>query len=142
MNHLSAYRRPAEESIDLYPGLVVWDARQSGSITIGRSRLPVWAVIADLVHGGWPAVLKGWDYIEDDYDFDTDDMTAFLAYLLEARGEFGRLLLTLANAERVEGEAEQAMTLPAAWWKDPDLSKPVADQLKRCLAVLEERETP
>ena len=39
------WRNPAEESLGLYPGLVVDDGRQSGSITVGQSRLPLWSFI-------------------------------------------------------------------------------------------------
>lgn len=157
-------RRPYEESTDLYPGFVVDDGRVTGSITFGQSRLPVWAVLGDLIcGGGWPSVIHGYAWPDDAQDLHgvTDsDLCELLYNLLEARGEFGRLLLTIANAERLErdaqdeamaeqapGEAvvrialsdeEEGVHLPAAWWEDPVLSAPVREQLQRCLDVLPE----
>lgn len=155
------WREPADETTDLYPGLVVHDGRVTGSITIGRSRLPVWAIIGHLVQGGWGEVTDDWDYIESDYGFTGSDLNLFLYYLMECRGEFGRLLLALAYAERREcdrrdvvldeatgGEGglvnvtpgdPDAVELPPAWWEDPELSAPVVDQLRRCLTVLTDR---
>lgn len=128
------WREPAEESDDLYPGLCVHDGRQSGSITVGCSRLPVWAFI-------WPAIVHGWDqeaewgYEPSQYGWDADKMGAFLHNLMELRGEFGRLLLVLADAERCE-RVRPRWDGPA-WWETKKHRKRVADQLRRCLAVLE-----
>jgi hypothetical protein len=47
------WREPSEESVDLYPGLVVHDGRVSGSITTGRSRLPLWAFMFVAIRDGW-----------------------------------------------------------------------------------------
>jgi hypothetical protein len=99
---LKAVTTDEGESLGLYPGLVVHDGRVSGSITIGRSRLPLWAVACAFAQGGWPEVLMGWDYIEGDYSFTLKDMTGFLSHLLEMRNDFGRLLLVLANARRLD----------------------------------------
>jgi hypothetical protein len=127
------WREPDEDSIGLYPNLVVHDGRVSGSITIGRSRLPLWAIIGEYSLGGWDGVLAGWDYIEADYKFTNRDFAAFLYYLLEQRGEFGRLLLVLADAERCEHRRPGG----PAWWQTKRHRKRVADQMRRCLAVLE-----
>lgn len=140
------WREPDEESLDLYPGLVVHDGRVSGSITFGPTRLPLWA-----------PVLRFEDALED-YGADPAEVQAaecFLHDLLEMRGEFGRLLLVLADAERRDSEREDealepygpvvditpgrpgAVELPPPWWHDADLRAPVIDQLRRCLAALE-----
>ena len=149
------WRNPDEESVDLYPGLVVHDGRVTGSITIGQSRLPVWAIIGSAITEGWDTVEWGWSPGEH-YGFTDKDLADFLYNLLECRGEFGRLLLILADAERRESDRRHdvlephgplvnvtpgdpdAVELPPSWWEDDELSKPVIDQLRRCLAVLED----
>jgi hypothetical protein len=159
------WREPAEESVDLYPDLVVSDDRVSGSVTFGPSRLPIWAVIYTAIVQGWDDVEAGWD--PSNYGWDAERLATFLYNLLEARGEFGRLLLVLADVERIEGEREDEMNdhaevvvyttpenranfggegvvvrafddMPPPWWGQDDLRARVADQLRRCLAVLEE----
>lgn len=148
------WRHPDEETTDLYPGLVVHDGRQSGSITVGRSRLPLWAFASVAVVHGWDEVEDGWE--PSHYGYTSSDLASFVYELLNVRGEFGRLLLTLANAERLEGERcdavlephgpvvnitpgdPDAVQLPPSWWEDDELKAPVVDQLRRCLAVLTE----
>jgi hypothetical protein len=120
------WREPAEESHDLYPGLCIHDNRVSGSITVGRSRLPLWALIADAICDGWEQVEAG--YSPSDYGFGARDLAMFLHDLLQMRGEFGRLLLVLADAVRAEDEA--------GWWECEDRRRVVADQLRRCLDAL------
>lgn len=133
------WRDPAEESVDLYPGLVVSDDRVSGSITVGRSRLPLWAFVAWLPDLGWDEVVRSWDYIEkpepDGYGWDADKMGEFLHCLMEMRGEFGRLLLVMADAERCERRRGRAFG--PAWWETKKHRRRVAAQLRRCLDALE-----
>src|ERR1044072_3948651 len=83
------WREPDEESIDLYPGLVVHDGRHSGSITVGRSRLPVCAFVFDAVTNGWDMADDAFE-ISKHYDWDAEKTAKFLHDLLEMRGEFGR----------------------------------------------------
>lgn len=146
------WREPAEESVDLYPGLVVHDGRVSGSITVGQSRLPLWAFSSVAITHGWDEVESGWS--PSDYEFTAPNLAGFLGDLLEMRGEFGRLLLVLADAERRDRERQEdalvphgpivnvtpgdpdAVELPAPWWDDPELSGPVIEQLRRCLVAL------
>lgn len=125
------WRRPAEES-RLYPGLMVHDNVQSGSINCAGSRLPLWAFVWPMVTHGWEEAEEGWS--PSDYDWTADKMGEFLYCLLEARGEFGRLLLLMADAERWEREHED---LDNPWWKSKQHRKRVADQLRRCLEALE-----
>ena len=124
------WREPTEESIDVYPGLVVHDGRVSGSITLGRSRLPIWAFIGRLAQDGWQ-VTDDWD---DLYGWDAEKMDALLYEIFELRGEFARLVLMLADAER----CDRGRSFGAAWWETKRHRKRVADQLRRCLAVLED----
>lgn len=130
MRNVTIWRDPSEESVDLYPGLVVWDDRAGDSIIAGRSRLPLWAFIHTVVRAGFDAAEDGWSpstYLED------DDLGLFLVNLLEARGEFGRLLLVLADAERAARDRGSF----CFWWEEPDLSRRVVEQLERCLRSLE-----
>ncbi len=117
--NLGLWREPAEETLGLYPNLVVHDGRVTGSITIGRSRLPIWCIIGELVRGdGWDGVELGWSP-EEHYGFTASDMSNFLYNLLEARGEFGRLLLVIADAERRESERDELWTELAVVEGDP-----------------------
>lgn len=129
------WRHPAEES-HLYPGLCLSDDRVTGSITVGCSRLPLWAFVSWLADDnlGWEEVVNSWDYIETEYGWTADKMGDFLHDLMEQRGEFGRLLLILADAERCERRSPRR----EAWWDTKKHRKRVADQLRRCLAVLED----
>lgn len=119
------------ESIGLYPGLVVCDARCCGSITIGRTRLPIWAVTADAIHNGWDAVEA--DYYPEqphpEYDFHANDFAAFIHNLLEHRDDLGRLLLVLADAERCGHQG--------AWMRTKRHPKRIAKALRAALAEVE-----
>ena len=134
MTRYGPWREPREETVGLYPGLVVNDGCQTGSITIGRSRLPLWAIIPDYCEGGWDAVL---DY-EPPGDFTNEDLKHFLVDLLNLRGEFGRLLLVLADAERLEAKRGDL----TSWWETKRHRERVADQLRRCLRVVDDEAGP
>lgn len=125
------WRDPAEESADLYPGLVVCDDRVTGSITAGRSRLPLWVVIPPAVIHGWGEAEKGWE--PSVYGWTADKTGEFLGHLLEQRGEFGRLLLVLADVERREDEQGQD---GSPWWGQDASRRRVVEQLRRCLVAL------
>lgn len=157
------WREPDAETSE-YPGLWVHDGRQSGSITFGKSRLPVWAVIGELFHGdGWDGVASNYNVTE--YGWDEEQFANFIYNLMEMRGEFGRLVCMLANAERVEGirddehmaqfapaygdedgiqihdmsieEGDGKTPWPDPWWVMPDITEPLIEQLKRCITALE-----
>lgn len=128
------WREPAAETSE-YPGLVVHDGRVSGSITIGPSRLPMWAFVSWIPTLGWDEVIKGWPYIEDEYDWTAEKQGEFFHHLLELRGEFARLLLVLADAERCE-HARRQWRKP--WWETKTHRRRVRAQLKRCLKILED----
>lgn len=121
--------------MDLYPKLCVCDGRVTGSITTGRSRLPLWTIIGIMMAQGWEDVVDSWPEIEADFGWTRDDMADFLYYLLEQRGELARLLLVLADAER-----QARLTNDPFWAERPDLRTSVKEQLKRCLEVLEQME--
>lgn len=129
------WRKPAQCTTD-YPGLEVQDNRVSGSINIGPTRLPLWAIITD-----W--VLSGWEATADNYgvpgSFTEQDMSNFLYELLEQRGEFGRLVCILADVERQERLRDEYPF--KAWWRIPASRGRVIDQLRRCLNALEQLET-
>ena len=131
------WRQPDEESLDLYPGLTLDDGRVSGSINIGRSRLPLWAIICTAIHQDWQAVEDGWSPTAH-YGFTADDLSAFLYHLLELRGEFGRLLMVLADVERIgdERDDDEFAIDTAPWWQMEDLRARVIEQLERCINVL------
>lgn len=122
------WRKPAVESTDIYPGLVVQDDRVGGSITVRQSRLPLWVLVRPSINGGWSHVQEGWDV--DAYDFTPQEFSEFLYNLLESRGEFARLLLELANANREE----------LHWWHDKTLVRTVLNQLEICREALAEHE--
>lgn len=133
------WRYPDAETED-YPGLWVHDGRQSGSITLGRSRLPVGAVLSYVGAAAWEGVV---DAFGDTNGWDADRITTFVVDLLQVRGEFARLLCVLADEERREREQEDAVdegqiaNLPDPWWSQPDRRERVAAQLRRCLTMLE-----
>ena len=131
------WRDPDEESVDLYPGLVVCDNRVTGSITVGRSRLPLWAFARS-------AIANGWDEADDSYDlteqgYTARDLAGFVGHLVEMRGEWARLLLVLADAERCDYRGSYRRP---AWWQTKRHRKRVGDQLRRCLATLESEQKP
>ena len=131
----SALRQPAEETEGLYEGLCVCDNRVSGSITVGPSRLPLWAFVGTIVTDGWETVVSeedGWPYMEESYGW-TQQMTSdFLYYAMQSRGEFGRLTLLMAEMNR-RSEANEA-----AWLLDADNRQQMKAQLQKCLDALEE----
>jgi len=114
--------------------LVVHDGRVSGSITVGQSRLPLWAFGSLVPTHGWDEAERSYDLA--DLGYTAEDFAGFLRCLLEMRGEFGRLLLVLADAERCEQKHRSIMGPP--WWGTRRHRKRVGDQLRRCLATLEE----
>lgn len=65
-----------------------------------------------------------------------DDLGQFLSDVLQLRGEFGRLLLVLADAERRDRTHGDGFRRKA-WWERRKRRKAVAEQLRRCLAVVE-----
>lgn len=128
------WRKPAESSDDLYPGLRMHDGTVSGSIRLGDTRLPLWAITGVLMEGGWEGVEQDWPNENGRYGEDPRSVVGgFLYDLLELRGEFGRLLMVLADAER----CDHAQGLRRSWWETKRHRKRVGDQLRRCLAVLE-----
>ena len=126
------WRDPDEETED-YPGLVVHDGRVTGSITTGHSRLPLWAFAGIVARHGWSEAQGGWD--PEQYGWTAEKHDEFVYNLLEARGEFGRLLCVLADVQRQETERDTE-SRSDAWWETPDLAERVRVQLERCLGVL------
>lgn len=129
MTSPSPWREPSAETHD-FPGLCVSDARVSGSITDGCTRLPLWAFSSTAIAHGWEQVEKGWEPTITQEQF-----SEFVYWLLEQRGEFGRLLCVLADVERRESVRGASRR---AWWQKKGDRKRVADQLRACLAALGE----
>lgn len=133
-------RSPGEESLDCYPGLVVSDGKHSracASITIGRSRLPMWAIMGTALYKGWKDVEEEYypeEYNEQYHSFDREKASEFFYNLMEHRGEFGRLILILADVERCS-------TLRWDWTETRKHTERLADQLERCLRLLRVNET-
>lgn len=119
-----------DEGSHLYPGLCLHDGRVSGSITAGCSRLPLWAISSTAIHRSWKEVEAGWAPT-----ITQDEFAQFVRFLLWQRGEFGRLLLVLADAERCEQSRAQ---WGRPWWTTKKHRKRVSDQLRRCLSALDE----
>ena len=126
------------ETLDLYPDLVVSDERCGGAVTAGRSRLPLWSFIPEAVFAGWPEALADHPTAAD---YTTPEaMREFVFHLLQVRGDFARLLLALAAAERHDDQREPPteIILEPQWWEaSEEHREQVADLLRRCLRVVE-----
>ena len=120
------WRRKAAQT-DGFPKLMVHDNFMTGSINVRVTRLPLWAMITTAVTEGWEAVESGWSP-EEHYGYTKQDLAHFLYCLLEQRGEFGRLLLLLAN---VESKNE-------IWFENENARKRVIKQLQNCLDALKQ----
>lgn len=128
------WRDPDIETFD-YPGLVVHDGRHSGSITVGQSRLPLNAIIPDMMtHVDWSELSEQWSLGTVSGDLTRDDFSEFLWSLLEVRGEFARLLCVLADVERF---AETTENDDVPWWMDEPSRDRVIAALRYCLSALE-----
>lgn len=100
-------------------------------LSIGASRLPLWCFIGWAIQDGFRTAAD--DYYSDGY-YDTFDEKAaaeFLSCLFDQRGEFARLILLLADAERCERHSGKW------WWETKRHRKRIADQLRRCLALVD-----
>lgn len=131
---ISVWRKPAAETED-YPGFVVHDGRVSGSITAGHSRLPLWSMIVGLVDTGWQSVAGDWE----DPHITKEQLSGFLYYLLEQRGEFARLLCVLADVERQESESMRDSEAPEdflSWYEQEDKRERVLAALQICVDIL------
>ena len=113
-----------------FPNLMVHDDVVTGSINVRGTRLPLWAIIFTAITEGWEAVESGWSP-EGHYGYTRQDLANFLYNLLEQRGEFGRLLLLLANVERTSDDG---------WWLKKGARQRVMKQLQSCLDALSQEE--
>jgi hypothetical protein len=107
-----------ERITEEYPGLFVWDSRVGGSITLGHTRLPLWALLPRIIGEGYSVAKEDWE-LEDGTDA---HLAEFLGNLFQQRKDWARLLLLMAQ----DGDGQDV--------KD-DLRK----VLLSCLADLEER---
>lgn len=148
---VSPWQRPDYKGDDIYPPFGCWDKMRAGSVNIGGTRLLAHDILWSITKDGWTRAVN-----EFAPACTPDEYRRFLHDLLDARGEFGRLLLTIAAAERAERDRDEAASdkhfatahadsdmcdcgrIPVSWWEDPGMRQPVIDQLRRCLAALEE----
>lgn len=135
MKWQGVWRTPSAETED-YPKLSVHDGRVSGSINVDHSRLPLWTLIGYAIREDWATVERNWPQITEDYGFTQDDLARFVYFLLEQRGEFGRLVCVLADVERRDDEAGRRGD-DRPWWQRPASKRRVVKQLRICLAALE-----
>lgn len=145
------WQRPGYRGDDIYPPFACDDGMRAGGVNIGNTRQLVHDLLWSVVGGGWERAVS--DYGEQCCT--ADDYARFLHDLLDVRGEFGRLLLTFAAAEKAEADKDEAAVskhfaevhpneevcdcetgVYRSWWEDPELSEPVVAQLRRCLDVL------
>lgn len=130
-NYRGPWGEPRRADDRLYPGLVLDDNVVSGSITAGYSRLPLWAMTF-AIRDVQESLEKQWD---DLHGWNAEQFSSFIHELLQMRGEFGRLLLILANAERQEGiREERGEDIP--WWAHGPSRKRIAAQLRKCLEII------
>lgn len=126
-------RDPDQETED-YPRLVVCDARVTGSITAGYTRLPLWCFVPAMTREGWAKVKNDRNITE----VTEAQLAEFLYYLLEARGDFGRLLCVLADVERrAARESERDENGCFTWWYHPKMKGRVRAALQRCIDSLD-----
>lgn len=127
-------RDPDEETED-YPNMIVCDDRVTGSITAGRSRLPLWCLIADVADKGWKATQEDRSITE----ITERQFVQFLYFLMESRGDFGRLLCVLADVERRAMRADERAKGGRTfnWWYHPKMKARVRAALQRCIDSLD-----
>ncbi len=123
------WREPAIQT-NGFPKLMVHDSIQTGSINVKETRLPLWAIISTVINKGWEEAERSWS-TDMLYGFSRKNLAHFLYCLLEQRGEFGRLLLVLANAEHKNDDG---------WWGKPKHRRAVMKQLQHCLNALKQIE--
>ncbi len=122
-----------------YPGFVVHDDRVTGSITLGPTRMPLWAPISTMIQAGYDAAVECWPSLPEEGSPET--IGSFLEDLFQQRKEFGRLLCVLADVERQRRELRSlgyktgGMDLP--WYAHPEHVERVRTALQNCLQNLD-----
>lgn len=116
-----------------YPGLVVCDNRVSGSITAGASRLPLWGLTCYLFES-WKTGINA--EVHTTHGWTEQAFKSFLHHILDHRGEFARLICTLADVERRDTARSEGRNA-VAWWVHPRSKQRVLEALRRCVYVLE-----
>jgi hypothetical protein len=111
-----------------YPGLFVHDSISSGSIRL-EGAAAIWAITADVFEFDWEFLGRNWGKPK----MTEDEFRSFLHCLMQQRGEFGRLVLVLADVER-------RSTWNRAWWETKSQRNRMIKQLQRCIDALVEEE--
>jgi hypothetical protein len=114
----------------------VRDDRVSGSITLSRSRLPLWCLVAAALDGGWDEVRESYPQVAEYGWPDAGGLIEFVRSLTELRGEFGRLLCVLADVEHQEANRTEHNSDAKAWWEREEDRARVRAALRRCLEAL------
>lgn len=84
---------------------------------------------------------SGWAKVQADREITeiTEQQLAdFLYFLLEHRGDFGRLLCVLADVERQRAEMDESGKYEiVSWWHHPEMKARVRAALQRCVDSLD-----
>lgn len=118
-----------------YPGFVVHDDRVTGSVTLGPTRMPLWAPISTMVEAGYHSAVESWPSLPK-YG-SAEAIGSFLQDLFQQRKEFGRLLCVLADVERREREARNENDSLQPWYANNENVERVRTALQNCLQHLE-----
>jgi hypothetical protein len=120
-----------------YQGFIVHDGRVAGSITVGPTRLPLWAPISTMIDAGFSIAAQSWPSLSEQSS--PKAIGQFAQDLLWQRKEFGRLLCVLADVERQDREARsgggQRSLQP--WYAHAENVERVRASLQSCLQHLE-----
>lgn len=126
------WTKPQDHPDEPYPGIHVWDARVSGSITHADTRLPLWAYMYEATRIGADAMRL--EHNLDDVMIET--AANFIADLMQVRGCWARLVCELAEAERQDRVADEESD---RWWiHDEDARLRVLAALDECRATIAE----
>ena len=121
-----------DKATEDYPGFVVHDDRVTGSITLGPTRMPLWAPISTMIQAGYDAAIECWPSLPAEGS--PEAIGSFLEDLFQQRKEFGRLLCVLADVERQERVTRDTDIKP--WYGHPEHVKRVRTALQNCLQHL------
>lgn len=118
-----------------FPGLIVWEERMCGDITVGHSRLPIGMVLAIMLQD--PPVADVEDCYPDVTKKEQRRLVEFVRCLVGHDGDWGRLLCVLADVNRKTANRRDRNWNAKPWIhrrKDRDR---VRAALLTCLAALD-----
>lgn len=124
-----------DKATEDYPGFVVHDDRVTGSITLGPTRMPLWAPISTMIQAGYDAAVECWPSLPGEGS--PEAIGSFVEDLFQQRKEFGRLLCVLADVERREREARLGDHSAQPWYALTENVERVRTILQSCLQHLD-----